>query len=100
MNIIKEDKATVDDLVHDAFIMAFVSIGSLRDNSKLGEWLTSIVRNVALKHVEQRKRLRTLSLSAVNSEEAAFIDSSASPDADLSHKELLELISLLPEGYS
>ena len=34
MNIIKEDKETAMDLVHDAFVMAFVSIGSLKDNTK------------------------------------------------------------------
>jgi RNA polymerase sigma-70 factor (ECF subfamily) len=53
-NIVKEDREAVEDLVHDAFVMAFVSLGSLKDNSKFNEWLTSIVRNVALKHIEQR----------------------------------------------
>lgn len=99
INIIREDKATASDLVHDAFVLAFVSIGSLRDSTKFSEWLTTIVRNVALKHVRQRDRLRTLSISSVNEEDAVFADSSLSPEADLSHKELLELISQLPEGY-
>lgn len=82
MNIVKEDRATVEDLVHDAFILAFVSIGQLRDGARLGEWLTTIVRNVALKHVEQRNRLQTMPLSAVNEEDAAFIDTSSSPETD------------------
>lgn len=81
MNIVKEDRATVEDLVHDAFILAFVSIGQLRDGARLGEWLTTIVRNVALKHVEQRNRLQTMPLSAVSEEDAAFIDTSSSPKA-------------------
>ena len=31
-NIVKEDREAVEDLVHDAFVMAFVSLGSLKDN--------------------------------------------------------------------
>lgn len=100
MNITREDRATADDLVHDAFILAFVSIGSLRDNSKFHEWLTSIVRNVSLKYIEQRDRVHILPISAIKGEDAVFIDSSSAPDEELNYKELLELISQLPEGYS
>lgn len=99
MNIIKEDKATANDLVHDAFIMAFVSIGSLRDNTKFSEWLTTIVRNVSLKHIEQRNRIHIQPISSINAEDMVFVDLSSSPESDLNHKELLELISTLPEGY-
>ena len=99
MNITKEDRATADDLVHDAFIMAFVSIGSLRNNAKFLEWLTSIVRNVALKHIEQRTKISVQSLSSIKEGDASLVDLYSVPDADLEHKELLELISLLPDGY-
>lgn len=100
MNIIREDRAVVDDLVHDAFILAFVSIGSLRDNSKLSEWLTSIVRNVSLKHIKQRDKVHVLPISSIKDEDTIFVDSAPSPHADLNYKELLELINQLPEGYS
>lgn len=99
MSIVREDRGTAEDLVHDAFIMAFVSIGSLRDPAKFGEWLTTIVRNVSLKHIEQRNRIRVLPLSSIQRDESVFIDTSATPDADLHHKELLALIGLLPKGY-
>ncbi|MBQ7989324.1 MAG: sigma-70 family RNA polymerase sigma factor [Bacteroidaceae bacterium] len=100
MNITRDDRSTAGDLVHDAFILAFASIGSLRDNTKFSEWLASIVRNVALQYVRQRDRFRVLPLSAISEEDAVPADSSSLPDADLSYKELLELVSLLPEGYS
>ena len=100
MEIIREDKSTASDLVHDAFILAFVSIGSLKDNSKLNGWLTTIVRNVSLKHVEQRDKVHLLSMSSIKDEDAMFVDSSSSPDADLNYKELLGLINRMPEGYS
>lgn len=99
MNIVKEDRTVVDDLVHDAFILAFVSIGNLRDNGKFSEWLTTIVRNVSLKHVEQRDRMLLLPISSVSEEDTLMKDSVSSPDADLNYKELLELVNLLPEGY-
>lgn len=99
MNIIKEDKETAKDLVHDAFVMAFVSIGSLKDNTRFCEWLTSIVRNVSLKHVERRGRIRIQPFSAVNEEDAVFVDPASSPDSYMDHKELLGLIDQLPEGY-
>ena len=100
MNMIKEDRAVVDDLVHDAFILAFSSIGSLRDNSKFGEWLTSIIRNVSLKHIEQRGRVHILPIFSVKEEDAAVVDPAPSPEAELSYKELLENIEQLPDGYS
>jgi len=100
MNITRDDRSMAGDLVHDAFILAFASIGSLRDNTKFSEWLASIVRNVALQYVRQRDRFRVLPLSAISEEDALPADSSSLPDADLSYKELLELVSLLPEGYS
>ena len=100
MNIIREDKTTASDLVHDAFILAFVSLDSLKDNTKFGEWLTSIVKNVSLRYVGKRDKVRLLSVSSLKEEEAVFIDSSPSPDEDLYHKQLLELIGRLPEGYS
>jgi RNA polymerase sigma-70 factor (ECF subfamily) len=95
-NIVKEDREAVEDLVHDAFVMAFVSLGSLKDNSKFNEWLTSIVSNVALKHIEQRDRVRVLPISDVEDD---VLTGGSSPESDLNHKELLGLISQLPEGY-
>lgn len=95
-NIVKEDRETVEDLVHDAFVMAYVSLGNLKDYSKFGEWLTSIVRNVALKHIEQRDRVRVLPVSDVEDD---VLLGASSPESDLNHKELLRLINQLPEGY-
>lgn len=99
MSIVRDDRTIVDDLVHDAFIMAFVSIGNLRDNSKFSEWLTTIVRNVSLKYVKQRNNISILPMSTLEEENVVVADVSSSPESVLNHKELLELINLLPEGY-
>ena len=100
MNIIREDKQAASDLVHDAFILAFLSMDSLKDNSRFGEWLTTIVRNVSLKYVSRRERERLLSVGSLREDDAVFTASSPSPEEDLYYQELLQLISRLPEGYS
>ena len=95
MNIVREDKDTASDLVHDAFILAFVSLDKLRDNERLGEWLTTIVRNVALKHRAQKGRMRVESLSVVDG-----MDSSSTPEAFVNGRDILRLVEQLPEGYA
>lgn len=99
LNIIKYDKEIASDLVHDAFVMAFVSIVNLRDNSKFYEWMVSIVKNISLKYVEHRRRIQMSPISACRNDDTAFIDTVSSPESDVYHKELLELINQLPEGY-
>ena len=36
VKIVKGDEETAKDLVHDAFVLAFMSLGNLRDNRKFG----------------------------------------------------------------
>ena len=91
MNIIREDKQAASDLVHDAFILAFLSMDSLKDNSRFGEWLTTIVRNVSLKYVSRRERERLLSVGSLREDDAVFTASSPSPEEDLYYQELLQL---------
>ena len=95
MNIVREDKDTASDLVHDAFILAFVSLDKLRDNERLGEWLTTIVRNVALKYRAQKGRMKIEPLLAVDG-----IDSSLTPEAYVNNRDILRLVEQLPEGYA
>ena len=99
MNIIREDQSAACDLVHDAFILAFLSLDSLKDNSRFGEWLTTIVRNVSLKYVGRREQGRRLSAGSLREDDAVFAASAPSPEEELYYKELLQLIDRLPEGY-
>ena len=56
MKIAKEDEDTLHDLVHYAFVRAFAPLDKLRDNERFGEWLTTIGRNVALKHISKKEK--------------------------------------------
>ena len=49
-----EDEAY--DLFHDAFLIIISKIGQLRDPLKIESWMTSIVRNLALQYLKDRKR--------------------------------------------
>ena len=44
-----EDEAY--DLFHDAFLIIISKIGQLRDPLKIESWMTSIVRNLALRFI-------------------------------------------------
>lgn len=48
INILREDKAIVDDLVQDAFILAFVSLKDLKNTHRFSQWLTSITTVVVV----------------------------------------------------
>lgn len=41
----RRDEAA-EDLVHDAFLLAFADIGKLRNPQRFGQWLTSIVTHL------------------------------------------------------
>ena len=49
-----EDEAY--DLFHDAFLIIISKIGQLRDPLRIESWMTSIVRNLALQYLKERKR--------------------------------------------
>lgn len=63
INILKEDKAVVDDLVQDAFILALVSLKDLKNPNRFSQWLTSITSNLALKYREKGNRIKFVPLS-------------------------------------
>lgn len=99
MKIIKKDEGMVHDLVHDAFVLAFASLNKLRDNERFGEWLTTIVRNVALKHIAQKEKVHLVSLSSIASNDEVLVDYASAPDTQMNSKDIFELVAQLPEGY-
>lgn len=98
VNITNEDEDIVNDLVQMAFIRAYYSIFQLRDASKFGEWVATITKNVALKHLAQKRKMPLVPFSSTMEEE---MDNgrAVSSDSLLAEKDLLELIDQLPKGY-
>lgn len=85
------------DVLHDGFLIAFASIGSLKDGTKIEAWLTSIMKNLSLQYLKDESNHISVAMT-----ENAIADSvSANTDEarELTWEELNKIIDKLPEGY-
>ena len=99
INFLREDKAVVDDLVQDAFILAFVSLKDLKNTHRFSLWLTSITTNLVLKYQEKGKRYDFISLSDVEEEFSTVLRDDNTSKQSISYEEIMSAIDSLPEGY-
>ena len=97
IGITQEDEDTVSDLVQEAFIRAYYSLGKLKDSSKFGEWIVAITKNVSLRYLERKQKVQVMPFSSIADE--FDVESSLASDSMLEEKELLEIINKLPSGY-
>ena len=82
------------DLFHDAFLIIISKIGQLRDPLKLEYWMISIVRNLALQYLKERKR------NLPETEMADVIDEPESPYYEPVPLDILmSMIDRLPQQY-
>ena len=85
------------DILHDAFIIIFSRIGTLREPEKIEQWMCAIARNLSLKHIEKEKKFSGTDVSELNEiheEEAAATGIEAIPFEDL-----IKAIDELPTQY-
>ena len=99
INILREDKAVVDDLVQDAFILALVSLKDLKNTRRFSQWLTSITTNLVLKYQEKGKRYDFISLSEIEDEFSSVLEDDNTSRQSISYEEIMSAIDSLPEGY-
>ena len=99
INILREDKAVVDDLVQDAFILAFVSLKDLKKTHRFSQWLTSITTNLVLKYQEKGKRYDFISLSDIEDEFSSVLEDGNTSKRSIPYEEIMAAIDSLPEGY-
>ena len=99
INFLREDKAVVDDLVQDTFILAFVSLKDLKNTHRFSQWLTSITTNLVLKYQEKGKRYDFISLSDVEEEFSTVLRDDNTSKQSISYEEIMSAIDSLPEGY-
>lgn len=98
-HIMKQETAVTDDLLHDAFVLAYTSLDQLQDSAKLEMWLCAIARNVALRYLANQQNRGMKRLEGMS--EHAMPQASKSQDADAQAmlNELLAEINTLPHGY-
>ena len=88
------DESTAEDILHDAFIIIFTSINSLKDNSKLEGWMITIVRNLSLRFLQSTEKSNIL-LSSLGKDVLSEEDDK---EKNIELESLLSAIELLPEG--
>lgn len=94
----RRDEAA-EDLVHDAFLLAFADIGKLRNPQRFGQWLTSIVTHLTLQHLERRRRHPSLPLADLPPDLLSSFYETTDPAPLPTGDELMKLVEELPEGY-
>lgn len=62
-----KDDNVAEDILHDAFIIIFMSIQDLKDESKLEGWMVTIVRNLCLKYFQSTEK-KNIPLSCLDIE--------------------------------
>lgn len=100
IKILKEEKDDVDDIVHDAFVLAFTSLDKLKNPEKFGQWLTTIVSNVSFKYLERGNKVNTIRLADVSEEELNITENrDFNENVFVSIEDLMSVIDKLPDGY-
>ena len=93
------DEQTVEDVLHDAFVIIFTSFDRLHDVRRAEQWMMAITRNVASKCKDHLEALPTVSL-----EETSEVGLIAAEDEERDVRgvplsEVVRMIDRLPEGY-
>ncbi len=84
------------DVVQDAYIRAWRSIGKFRGDAVFTTWLYRIVANVALTHRSRKKRFRSVPLEEIAVSHAE--DPVATPDSRFSPEAVGDAIQQLPDA--
>lgn len=85
------------DILHDGFLIAFTSIGSLKNGAKIEAWLTTIMKNLSLQYLKDESGHISVPMSdtAIADNISAAVDEAR----ELTWEELDKIIDRLPEGY-
>ena len=93
------DEQTVDDVLHDAFVIIFTSFDRLRDDSKAEAWMMSITRNIASKFKNYLDARPTVSLENAAETEPIDEEKQINDVRGVPLNEVIKLIDKLPAGY-
>ncbi|WP_277073161.1 sigma-70 family RNA polymerase sigma factor [Segatella oulorum] len=89
-----KDDHSAQDILHDAFIIIFMSIRDLKDEAKLENWMITIVKNLSLKYLQSTVK-ETIPLSCLDIEIQEEIKEE---QGNIALERLLSTIESLPEG--
>jgi len=93
------DRRVAEELAHDAFLLAFAKIDSLRNPKHFESWLKTITTNVALRYKERHHEPKMLPLSTLTEEELAQETALPEEKPLPTMAELTAAVDALPNGY-
>ena len=93
------DEQTVEDVLHDAFVIIFTSFDRLRDVSRAEAWMMTITRNVASKCKDHLEALTTVSLDETSETELIAAENEEKDVRGVPLSEVVKMIDRLPNGY-
>ena len=93
------DRRVAEELAHDAFLLAFAKIDSLRNPQHFESWLKTITTNVALRYKERHHEPKMLPLSTLTEEELAQETAQLEEKPLPTMAELTAAVDALPNGY-
>lgn len=100
---IVHDESEAEDVVQEAYVRAFGSLGQFRGDSTLGTWLTRITLNEALGRVRRQRPmvdLEVLDAHAAASKIVAFplMPADSNPERTVAHRQIRQLIERAIDG--
>ena len=93
------DEQTVEDVLHDAFVIIFTSFDRLRDVRRAEAWMMAITRNVASKCKDHIEALPMVSLDETSEKELIAAENEEKDVRGVPLSEVVRMIDRLPEGY-
>ena len=93
------DEQTVEDVLHDAFVIIFTSFDRLRDVRLAKSWMTAITRNVASKCKDHLEALPMVSLDETSEKELIAAENEEKDVRGVPLSEVVRMIDRLPNGY-
>jgi len=90
-----KNRDEAQDILQDCFIKLMDRIGDYRFEGSFEGWLQRMVVNESLNYLKVSKN----SFSEIDEEDADAEDDSADIVSDITAKELIDIISKLPDGY-
>ena len=90
------DEQTVEDVLHDAFVIIFTSFDKLRDDRKAEAWMMSITRNVASKYKDHLAKMTFVQLEDAEQLQAPEVENEV---RGVPLEDVMQLVDRLPEGY-
>jgi RNA polymerase sigma-70 factor (ECF subfamily) len=102
------NNSEAEDIVQEAYVNAFVHLGSFRGDSSLATWLSRIVINEALGLLRKKRRAADLALSVALGAEAQIIQfprntATSDPERTMAQRQILQLVERatdnLPDVY-